>query len=114
MPAFKDRIADTAYQLGWSVVCRLPERWAAGVFRWFADVAWRRQGPRVQTLEANLRRVLGPDADGKELRAVRLRAEHPAQVPLQRAHPRALPPPGHVGEPPEHPGGPPFRQPADN
>ena len=70
MPAIKDRIADTAYQLGWSVVCRLPERWAAGMFRWFADVAWRRQGPRVQTLEANLRRVLGPDADGKVLRAV--------------------------------------------
>ena len=70
MPAIKDRIADTAYQLGWSVVCRLPERWAAGMFRWFADVAWRRQGPRVQTLEANLRRVLGPDADGPQLRAV--------------------------------------------
>jgi KDO2-lipid IV(A) lauroyltransferase len=70
MPAIKDRIADTAYQLGWSVVCRLPERWTAGMFRWFADVAWRRQGPRVQTLEANLRRVLGPDADGQELRAV--------------------------------------------
>jgi len=26
MPGIKDRIADTAYQLGWSVVCRLPER----------------------------------------------------------------------------------------
>jgi lauroyl/myristoyl acyltransferase len=70
MPAIKDRIADTAYQLGWSVVCRLPERWTAGIFRWFADVAWRRQGPRVRTLEANLRRVLGPDADGPQLRAV--------------------------------------------
>jgi len=70
MPAFKDRIADTAYQLGWSVVCRLPERWTAGMFRWFADVAWRRQGPRVQTLEGNLRRVLGPDADGTQLRAL--------------------------------------------
>jgi len=70
MPAMKDRIADTAYQLGWSVVCRLPERWAAGMFRWVADVAWRRQGPRVQTLEGNLRRVLGPDADGTQLRAL--------------------------------------------
>src|SRR5215831_14802898 len=70
MPAIKDRIADTAYQLGWSVVCRLPERWTAGIFRWFADVAWRRQGPRMQTLEGNLRRVLGPDADGPQLRAV--------------------------------------------
>ena len=70
MPAFRDRIADTAYQLGWSVVCRLPERWTAGIFRWVADVAWRRQGPRVQTLEGNLRRVLGPDADGPQLRAL--------------------------------------------
>lgn len=35
-----------------------------------ADVAWRRQGPRVQVLEGNLRRVLGPDADGKQLRAL--------------------------------------------
>lgn len=70
MPSFKDRLADTAYQLGWSVVCKLPERWTAAVFRGVADVAWRREGPRVRTLENNLRRVLGPDADGKELRAV--------------------------------------------
>ena len=70
MPAFKDRLADAAYRLGWSVVCRLPERWTAAVFRWVADVAWRREGPRVRTLEDNLRRVLGPDADGRELRAV--------------------------------------------
>jgi phosphatidylinositol dimannoside acyltransferase len=59
MPAFKDRLADAAYRLGWSAV-----------FRWVADVAWRREGPRVRTLEDNLRRVLGPDADGKDLRAV--------------------------------------------
>jgi KDO2-lipid IV(A) lauroyltransferase len=70
MPSLKDRLADTGYQLGWSVVCRLPENWAAGVFRWVADVAWRRQGPRVRTLEGNLRRVLGPGTDGKQLRAV--------------------------------------------
>jgi KDO2-lipid IV(A) lauroyltransferase len=70
MPSVKDRLADAGYQLGWSVVCRLPERWTAAVFRWVADLAWRRDGPRVRTLENNLRRVLGPDADGKELRAV--------------------------------------------
>jgi KDO2-lipid IV(A) lauroyltransferase len=39
-----------------------------------ADIAWRRQGPKVQVLEANLRRVLAVknqarDVDGKELRA---------------------------------------------
>ena len=35
-----------------------------------ADIAWRRQGPRVQVLEANLRRVTGPQATGKQLRAL--------------------------------------------
>jgi KDO2-lipid IV(A) lauroyltransferase len=40
-----------------------------------ADLAWRRQGPKVQVLEANLRRVLtyqdsSPDVDGKELRTL--------------------------------------------
>jgi KDO2-lipid IV(A) lauroyltransferase len=40
-----------------------------------ADIAWRRQGPSVQVLEANLHRVLSyksgrPDVDGKELRAL--------------------------------------------
>jgi KDO2-lipid IV(A) lauroyltransferase len=38
------------------------------VFRLVADIAWRREGPRVQVLEANLVRVLGPDVDGKTLR----------------------------------------------
>jgi len=40
-----------------------------------ADLAWRRQGPKVQVLEANLRRVLiyrdrDPVVDGKELRVL--------------------------------------------
>ena len=40
-----------------------------------ADIAWRRQGPKVQVLEANLRRVLSwkngtTEVDGKELRAL--------------------------------------------
>jgi KDO2-lipid IV(A) lauroyltransferase len=40
-----------------------------------AGLAWRRQGPKVQVLEANLRRVLSwkyasPDVDGQELRAL--------------------------------------------
>jgi phosphatidylinositol dimannoside acyltransferase len=49
-------------------VCRVPESWAHGVFMFAADLAWRRQGPGVQVLEDNLRRVIGPDADGKQLR----------------------------------------------
>ena len=69
MPGLKDKLADVGYAAGWSLVCRLPERWMLRAFRFFADMAWRRQGPRVQVLEANLVRVLGPDADGAALRA---------------------------------------------
>jgi phosphatidylinositol dimannoside acyltransferase len=66
----KDRLISAGYGLGWSVVCRLPESWAASAFQAAADIAWRRQGPQVQVLEGNLRRVLGPDATGAELRAL--------------------------------------------
>jgi phosphatidylinositol dimannoside acyltransferase len=69
MPALKDRIIDAGYAAGWSLVCRLPESWMRRLFQGCADVAWRRQGPRVQVLEANLVRVLGPETDGKALRA---------------------------------------------
>jgi len=68
VPGVKDRIVDAAFAAGWSIVCRVPESWAQHAFRLMADVAWRRQGPRVQVLEANLVRVLGPDVDGKSLR----------------------------------------------
>ena len=68
MPGLKDRIVDAGYGAGWSLVCRLPESWTRWAFRFAADVAWRREGKRVQVLEANLVRVLGPGADGKALR----------------------------------------------
>src|SRR5450432_1682703 len=68
MTGFKDRLATLGYRLGWSVVCRLPESVARGAFQFCADVAWRRQGPGVQVLEGNLRRVLGPDATGADVR----------------------------------------------
>jgi phosphatidylinositol dimannoside acyltransferase len=70
MPTFSERLTGLAYSLGWKLVCRVPESWAHGVFMFAADIAWRRQGPGVQVLEDNLRRVIGPDADGKELRAL--------------------------------------------
>jgi len=66
----KDRVADLGYRLGWAVVCRVPESWARSAFNFVADLAWRRQGQQVQILEGNLRRVLGPDASGAELRAL--------------------------------------------
>jgi KDO2-lipid IV(A) lauroyltransferase len=69
MPGLKDKIADAGYGAGWSIVCRLPEHWMERTFRIFADLAWRREGPRVQVLEANLVRVLGKDVDGATLRA---------------------------------------------
>jgi KDO2-lipid IV(A) lauroyltransferase len=59
-----------AYRLGWKAICRVPEPFARWVFKEVAGIAWRRQGPGVQVLEANLRRVLGPEADGKQLRAL--------------------------------------------
>jgi phosphatidylinositol dimannoside acyltransferase len=70
MTGIKDRLTSAGYGLGWSLVARLPESWAASAFRAAADIAWRRQGPQVQVLEGNLRRVLGPDATGAELRAL--------------------------------------------
>ena len=70
MPGLKDRLTDAGYGLGWSVVCRLPESWAQGAFRFFADLAWRRQGAGVQVLEGNLRRVIGSGAPGGQLRGL--------------------------------------------
>jgi phosphatidylinositol dimannoside acyltransferase len=66
----RDRLVAAGYALAWSLVCRMPESWARWLFQQAGDIAWRRQGPGVQRLEANLRRVTGPDATGKELRAL--------------------------------------------
>ncbi|WP_062215514.1 phosphatidylinositol mannoside acyltransferase [Streptomyces sp. NBRC 109706] len=65
----RERLADLGYQLGWSAVKRLPEPAAVALGRRAADSAWRRRGPRVRQLEANLARVR-PDADEAELRAL--------------------------------------------
>ncbi len=70
MPSLSERVTGLAYGLGWKVICRVPESWARGAFMAAADIFWRRQGPRVQVLEGNLRRVTGPGASGKELRAL--------------------------------------------
>lgn len=70
MPGLKERLITAGYSLGWSVVCKLPESWAQRAFQFAGDLAWRREGKLVRQLEANLVRVLGPDVDGKVLRAV--------------------------------------------
>ena len=41
----------------------------AQAFRFAADLAWRRPGAGVQVLEGNLRRVIGAEASGGELRS---------------------------------------------
>jgi phosphatidylinositol dimannoside acyltransferase len=68
-----ERLTGFAYRLGWKLICRVPQSWGRSAFMAVAEIAWRRQGPKVQVLEANLRRVLShtehtPDVDGKELR----------------------------------------------
>jgi phosphatidylinositol dimannoside acyltransferase len=74
----RERVISIAFGAGWTLVCRLPESWARALFRFGADLAWRRQGRGVQILEGNLLRVLRTDAtdsgsahvDGKELRSL--------------------------------------------
>ena len=70
LAAVKDWLVDRGYALGWALVCRVPESWARRAFFFGGDIAWRRQGRGVQRLEANLRRIVGPQASGKELRAL--------------------------------------------
>ena len=75
MAVLSERLTGVAYRLGWTLICRVPLAWASWVFAKAAGIAWRRQGPRVQVLEANLRRVLSwkygtDEVDGKELRAL--------------------------------------------
>jgi len=64
----KDRLISVGYALGWALVRRMPEALARSLFMLVAEIAWRRQGKGVQRLEANLRRVIGLQASGKELR----------------------------------------------
>jgi phosphatidylinositol dimannoside acyltransferase len=70
LAAARDWLVDRGYALGWALVCRVPESWARRAFLLAGDIAWRRQGRGVQRLEANLRRVIGPQASGPELRAL--------------------------------------------
>jgi KDO2-lipid IV(A) lauroyltransferase len=63
----RERVNAWLYLLGWTVVCLVPRRWAERMFRQIADQLWRRQGPGVRQLEANLA-VIGPDASVMDLR----------------------------------------------
>lgn len=66
MTSLRDRLADGAYAVGWSVVKKLPEPVAAGLGRTIADIAWKRRGKGVRRLESNYARVV-PDATPQRL-----------------------------------------------
>jgi phosphatidylinositol dimannoside acyltransferase len=66
--ALTQRLTVRLYLLGWAVVCRMPEAWARWLFTVIADVLWRRHRRGVRQLEANLARVIGPDASAEQLR----------------------------------------------
>jgi len=68
-PSLKDA-ASAAYALGWSAVCRLPESWAAAAFKFLRRHRMASAGSPGPGARRNLRRVLGPTATGKELRAL--------------------------------------------
>ncbi|MCE7079731.1 phosphatidylinositol mannoside acyltransferase [Streptomyces sp. ST2-7A] len=63
----RERLTDAGYALAWTAVRRMPERTATALGRRVADTAWRRRGPAVRQLEANLARVV-PDAGPEGLR----------------------------------------------
>lgn len=74
MSRLGQRLTDTGYALGWALVKRLPEATAQWLFRIVGDRVWARRGAAVQQLERNLRRVIGPEPLGPELRALSKRA----------------------------------------
>ncbi len=53
-----ERFTLLGYTAGWSAVRHLPDRAAYAAFRTIADRVWRRRGPSVRRLEANLARAL--------------------------------------------------------
>lgn len=62
-----DRAKLIGFNAGWSAVRHLPDRAAYGLFRTIADGAWRRNGPSVRRLEANLARAAAPGVELREL-----------------------------------------------
>jgi KDO2-lipid IV(A) lauroyltransferase len=66
---WKDRAVVWGYGAAWALVKVMPERAAYAAFDRVADRLWAKRGKGVRQLEANLRRVLGPDASEDVLRA---------------------------------------------
>ncbi|MFD3336499.1 phosphatidylinositol mannoside acyltransferase [Streptomyces sp. NPDC058700] len=59
-------MSDGLYGAGWATVKKLPEPVATALGRRIADLVWKRRGPSVLRLEANLARVV-PDATPERL-----------------------------------------------
>jgi KDO2-lipid IV(A) lauroyltransferase len=59
-PSVGERIADLGFAVGWSMSQHIPERLARFGAHRGARRLWKRQGPGVRQLRANLARVLGP------------------------------------------------------
>ena len=65
----REQLTYRLYAGAWALVRRLPEPVAYRLFDLVADLAWRRRGPSVRRLEANLRRAR-PGVDAAGLRAL--------------------------------------------
>ncbi|MBB6171036.1 KDO2-lipid IV(A) lauroyltransferase [Nocardiopsis mwathae] len=65
-----ERTAAAAFTAGWALLRTVPEAPGRRVFDRIADHSWRRRIGGVRQLEANLRRVAGPDATLAQLRAL--------------------------------------------
>ncbi len=63
----KARAASLAYRAAWRLVRTLPAGVAGPGFALAADAAYRRGGPGVRRLAANLRRVVGPELPEDDL-----------------------------------------------
>jgi len=62
------RLLDSVYAVGWGVVRGMPEPIARRQFDAVADAIWLRHGRGMQRLQANLRRVVGPELSEAQLR----------------------------------------------
>ncbi len=67
---FADRVTAAGYGVAWTAAGRLGEKSARALGNAAADLATRRQGPKVVQYARNLRRVLGPAATPATLHAV--------------------------------------------
>src|SRR5687768_2397517 len=69
-PSLQDRLVAAGFGAGWALVPHLPERLTGRAFDAAADRLWKRRGPSVRRLEANLARVRGTSPGDPAVRAL--------------------------------------------